>query len=200
MTAKTKSKHLKLVEKPEPVDVAREFITWLTSSPDTPMRFRLLDDDKARALPPIEFEGAIDNEWGTTWDRIHDAQAQGYAAYYFLNEVRPGPGSGSNGAATDTDVVKVRAIPADFDKSIPTEWHSTPDILVHTSPGRGQALWLGEHPLYQFKPICRRIIAYYPGADPQVCNLSRILRLPGSIHQKPGKPKSLVTCERFPNG
>jgi hypothetical protein len=143
--------------------------------------------DRVKSSYAHEFSDTIDQ----AWDTILERQVDGYACFYFLNEVAEGVTY-----AHDYDVLRVRAIPADFDHGIPTEWHTLPDLLVHTSPGRGQALWkvTQDFPLKEFKPVCRRIIAKY-GSDPAVCNLSRILRLPGTNHLK-AEPK-LVTFERL---
>ena len=167
--------------------IAKAFAEVLTGGGDNPLRFRMIDDKKTRALPAKEFTDTIDQ----AWPMITGLQAEGYACFYFLNEV----GADAGQYARDADVTRVRAIPADFDQGLPRTWHTLPDLLVHTSPNKGQALWLGNLPTPEnFKSACRRIIARY-GSDPAVCNLSRILRLPGSLHLK-GEPH-LVTYERL---
>ena len=162
--------------------IAKAFAEALTGGGDNPLRFRMIHDkDKSRRAP--EFTGRIDN----VWLEIAAFQADGYGCFYFLNEVPL-----EVVYATDQDVTRVRALPADFDNGLPTVWHAKPNIIVHTSAGRGQALWLTPGlPVEVFKPLCKRIIAYYPGADPAVCNLSRVLRLPGSLHLK--REPTLVT-------
>jgi hypothetical protein len=175
------------------LDDAVAFATALTGGsngvPSSPLRFRLIHDTQRNA-PAREFQGDV----RAVWPSLMAAQGQGYAIYYFVNEVFPD----LPGHAKDENVMRVRAIPADFDKGIPNdwEWHVKPDLLVHTSitdgVQRGQALWLPkeEVPLAQFKPLCQQVIETY-GSDPAVCNLSRILRLPGTLHLK-DKPQ-LVT-------
>jgi hypothetical protein len=168
------------------IGIAKSFIEALTGAGETPLRFRLIHDKiRGQNLFVREFTDTIEK----AWPLLLAVQSEGYAVFYVLNETRPKP----MGYVTDADVTRVRAIPADFDNGIPTAWHSKPDIIVRTSAGKGQALWLTSVPLKNFKPICRRIIAYYH-SDPAVCNLSRILRLPGTLHLK-GEPQ-LVTWER----
>lgn len=167
--------------------MASAFIEELTGHVETRVRFRLIHD-KDRKREVFEFTDEVKH----AWDYILARQAEGYGVFYFLNEVKVG----TAGYATDKDVTRVRAIPADFDKGLPElyEWHTPPTLVVHTSPGKGQALWVETVPLAEFKPLCRRLIARYD-SDPAVQNLSRVLRLPGSLHLK-GEP-TLVTYVRL---
>src|SRR5665213_2021311 len=151
------------------LELAQAFVKDLTGSPHTALRFRAIDDDKKRKSMPHEFYGSIYE----LWLDIERHQADGYGIFYFLNETTV-PDPTQTEYARDTDIVRVRAIPADFDEGLPEEWewHVVPDLLVHTSPGKGQALWLTPGlPLNQFKEACRRIIAFYH-CDPAVQNLS----------------------------
>jgi len=62
-----------------------------------------------------------------------------------------------------------------------------PHCIVETSPGKWHAYWLvADVPLAQFKPL-QKAIARRFGGDPQVCDLSRVMRVPGFIHRK-GSP------------
>ncbi len=184
------------------LNIAASFIEALTGSRETPMRVRFIDDDKKRRrtpeqLPTFEREGSI----AELWSEIEQRQAERYGVFYVLNETRPRPGSGYEGCASDADIAKVRAVAADFDDGLPTEeweYHAAPHLIVRTSAGRGQAIWLTRDlPIEDFKPVCRRLINHYK-SDPAIQNPSRVLRLPGSLHQK-GEPQ-LVTFERREGG
>lgn len=154
--------------------MAQAFIKALTGGEETPLRFRLIHD-KDRSQEAIEFVDTISH----AWEFLLARQRDGYGVFYFLNQVGP-----CEGYATDKDVIQVRAIPADFDEGLPDVWHSVPDLIVHTSEGRGQALWLSPWcSLEEFKPACKRVISLY-NSDVAVQNLSRILRLPGTLHLK----------------
>lgn len=165
--------------------IANDFIVALIGSKDdrasnsAPMRFRMIHDSE-RGRASHEFSGTLDE----CWPRILELQSQGYGCFYFMNWIRDLP---DGTFATDADVQAVRVFAADFDHGIPEEWewHLHPDLLVYTSEGRGQALWRNETtlPPSEFKSVQRRLIAHY-GSDPAVQNLSRILRLPGTLHLK----------------
>ena len=71
-----------------------------------------------------------------------------------------------------------------------------PNIVVHTSPGRSQFLWLtGPLPL-DIQPVAGRHAAEWWGTDPQVIDVARILRLPGFRNWSTDKAGQL----KYPDG
>lgn len=196
-----------MLDKPQPTqdrDIVSAFVKALTGSAETVMRLRFVHWTKPKEFPSREREGPLD--W--LWPHVLELQAQGYCTYYFLNETNPGPGSGYEGMAEDADVTEVcRALATDHDTGLPEEWdwHFTPRIVVHTSRvardgtvvQKGQAIWPVSNLTKEvFKTSQRRLAAHYRG-DTSVCNPSRLLRLPGTLHLKdPGRPQ-LVTFERY---
>ena len=61
-----------------------------------------------------------------------------------------------------------------------------PHLVIESSKGRFQAFWLvADCPLDQFKPLQQRLAAKFAG-DASVCDLSRVMRLPGFLHRKYG--------------
>lgn len=155
----------------------------LTGSRETAIRLRFVhDQERGRSLP--DAEGTV----AALWPTVIEAQAGGFGVFYFLNVIKPGPGTGYNGAAKDVDVAAIRVLAIDCDEGLPDAWeyHVPPAILVHTSPGKGQALWPvppGMIKPDEFKQAQRRLVAYY-GSDKATVNASRVFRLPGSLHQK----------------
>src|SRR5262249_38477924 len=157
---------------------ARDYIEFLTGSPNTIVRLRFL----RKGHPSHEIESTID----ALWPHVLELQAQGYDCYYFLNSARRGPGSGYGGCAEDADVEQCRALAIDSAGDWREEWeyHSPPNLIVHTSAGRGQSIWpVAPFPKEEFEPAQRRLAAHY-GSDPSICNPSRILRLPGTLRIK----------------
>ncbi|MDE2088070.1 MAG: primase C-terminal domain-containing protein [Xanthomonadaceae bacterium] len=100
--------------------------------------------------------------------------------------VNGGDGQGRKAA----NVQQVRACFADLDGAplAPVRTFALPPhIVVESSPGRWHAYWLTEDmPLERFKPM-QQAIARQFDADPKVCDLPRVMRLPGFFHCK-GEP------------
>ena len=86
-----------------------------------------------------------------------------------------------------SDILKVRACVADLDGA-PVEpvlnYFIEPSILVESSPGRWHAYYSSlDLPLDAFTPMQRALAAKFDG-DHACCDLPRVMRLPGFLHQK----------------
>ena len=87
---------------------------------------------------------------------------------------------------------------ADFDNGKPSAVPLAPSIVVGTSPGKFQAQWLLDSPCPDLALVERvnQSIAHGYGADPNACDIARVLRLPGFMNLKyPDLPRSsLLVC------
>jgi len=174
--------------------IAEAFVAALTGSPDGVVRLRFLHD-RDRSMPAAEREGALEQ----VWPHVMDFQGRGYGVFYFVNALKSGAGSGYGGMANDADVTSIRYLCADFDNGLPDPrgYHTEPSLIVQSSINngvqRGQVLWrVTDCPVASFKELQQRLAVLYI-TDPQVCNPSRVFRLPGTLHQK--REPSLVTFE-----
>ena len=88
------------------------------------------------------------------------------------------------------NVQRVRALFADLDGSPLAPVRAAtlpPHCIVESSPGRWHAYWLlSDCPLDRFKPL-QQAMAERFDADRKVCDLPRVMRLPGFDHRK-GEP------------
>ena len=85
-----------------------------------------------------------------------------------------------------SNVVAVRAVFVDLDGTPISVIHDSPlkpHIIVESSPRRYHAYWRINCPLECFKSV-QQGLAHQFGGDPSVCDLSRVMRLPGFYHQK----------------
>jgi hypothetical protein len=91
------------------------------------------------------------------------------------------------------NIVRVRAIIADFDHGLPAHFPLPPSALVNSSEGKYQAYWFVDDlmPPKLASGITITLVREY-GADSNCTDLTRVLRLPGTFHMKTGKPR-LVT-------
>jgi len=92
---------------------------------------------------------------------------------------------GSQGPEAE-NITGVRAVFLDLDgKPLPPEWPLNPHFVNETSLGRFHAFWFVSEgfPLNLFTGVQKTIAAQF-GGDPSVCDLPRVMRLPGFLHQK----------------
>jgi putative DNA primase/helicase len=141
--------------------------------------FQTLDDSKARDSKDLVRcgYGAFD-EYA---DRLESRNRLGAGVFFTPNQTHPGPRNTSN-------VTAVRALFVDLDGAAiepVLAWELQPDLVVESSRGRFHAYWRtdGSVPLDEFEPLQKKLAALFNG-DAAVHDLPRVMRLPGSWHQK----------------
>ena len=146
--------------------------TKLLRTLGNPTEFRAFDD-KSKNLGARKFSGNFE-EISAELETLND---EGYGIFAVINV----------GGQKDADITKVNAVFADFDGTpIPSTFPLPPSMVVQSSISEKQHVyWLvaDDFPIQQFKPI-QQAIAYQLGSDNSISNLSRVMRLPGFIHQK----------------
>lgn len=158
---------------------ASAFLNVLDSDA-TQFSFQAFDDSTAKRTELVAIRhGSL--EECANW--LIKQNKQGAGVFVTINET---DGKGRKAS----NVCRVRAVFADFDtatQGILERLRSDtmpPSIIVESSEGKFHAYWLIENlPREQFKAI-QQSIARYWGSDPKVCDLPRVMRLPGFLHQK----------------
>ena len=147
-----------------------------------------------RAIGPdgvTSFRGSLENHR----IKLKSLNAAGYDIFVTINETDGKDIKGAN-------ITRVRALFADFDGSplsnldrIPLK----PSFTVNTSPGKHHAYWLIDGcPLDEFKPM-QQILAHILDSDPAVCDLGRIMRVPGFYHLKGDPFMVTIDCPKQVN-
>jgi hypothetical protein len=138
---------------------------------------------------------------GTLQERtaeLTDLNRRGAGIFVTPNVIAPG----QRRLAKNTTRVRALFIDADNPEDIPeverriAQLGLQPSIIVESSPGKFHYYWrTDDFPLDGFKPAQQRL-AKLLGTDPSVCDPSRVMRLPGFIHQK-GQPwRTRLVCVR----
>ena len=161
---------------------AQQFLEYLAGTPDAVFQFRTLGHNG----------GVPSNKRGTFAER-HDylakRNAAGFDIFVTVNE--------TDGGTRGDDVVAVRAVFVDFDERLEGErlalrkqrldyFNSIApvSIVVETSPGKFHAYW------FTFGMALERFVSFQKdlaavlGGDPAICDLPRIMRVPGFVHWK----------------
>lgn len=158
---------------------AAEYVAALTGHPDTPVTLQAFDDDadrKRRDLAQIR-GGSI----AKLWPWVCDLQEQGSGMFCTVNNT-------TLGRREAVDVTAVRAVFIDCDHrtEVGREFHLPPSLIV--SSGRGLHVYWMLDPWpapdgREFKTAQHRLRLHYK-TDPAPCDLPRVMRLPGTWHQK----------------
>lgn len=169
--------------------------TILMPAPEVAARFlRLLNPNGAFAFATFDDRGTDK----TLARRMHGTLDEHLADLGALNN--SGAGVFVTVNATDgtgygaTNVTSVRAVFVDLDGADlgPVEsWELAPHLVVASSPGRWHAYWLVTGlPIDEFRAIQQALATRFSG-DRSVCDLGRVMRLPGFFHYK-GAPHEVL--------
>jgi hypothetical protein len=165
----------------DPDETAR-FFDWLNIN--EPSVYFTTDDDKSRgdrSLTRVLY--------GPLTDRLaelEDLNGKGAGVFFCVCRTR-------GKSRKKKDIIGARAAFVDLDGA-PIEpvlaWKPAPNIVVESSPGKFHAYWRLEGKVSpdKYLELLRRLAALFNG-DPAVCDLTRVMRLPGFWHQKnPAQP------------
>lgn len=123
-------------------------------------------------------------------DELIQLNKNGAGVFVMVNEGDGKCHDGAKTCRTSKSVVSVRALFVDLDGA-PLEpalkSELSPSMIIQTSTLRYHVYWLVDDcPLDRFKPLQQGLAKQFNG-DPSVCDLPRVMRLPGFYHLK-GKP------------
>lgn len=172
---------------------AATFLEALTGEKNPTVTFQTFDDNKERKdrFLAVHIHGKLP---GDINQQLKYKQRKGAGVFVMVN-VGDGKGRKAENA------VSVRAVFLDTDGAPmePARTMLKPHIIVESSPGKYHLYWkVSDCPLDQF-PATQKAIAAKFGGDPSVHDLSRVMRLPGFLHQK-GMPvmTRLIAADHFP--
>lgn len=152
---------------------AVRYVQALTGDHNAVVTLQAFDDgpEKRRNLAAIA--GGTLRE---LWPWVTAMQSQGAGVFCTVNATKPG-------RRRAADVTAIRALFADFDGKEPGEWHLPPSIIVQSGHGKHAYWCVADAPLTGFVEAQKRIALHY-GSDFKVHDLPRVMRLPGTLHQK----------------
>lgn len=152
-------------------EMTRAFLNTLDSMDET-FDWRILPKNER----PLQLRGTLDD----VHTKLSEWNKKGAGIFVVVNT--------TNGRGQKTENInRVRALFADLDgcpltnlSTVPLE----PHMVIETSPEKYHAYWLVDGlSLDDFKPL-QQTIAAICSSDPVVCDLPRIMRVPGFYHHK----------------
>jgi putative DNA primase/helicase len=156
--------------------IAKQFLDLL--APDGNVKtFQVFDEAKKNRIRPAIFHGEL-NEHS---DHLADLNLRGAGIFATINRT---DGKGRK----QKNIVGITAVFVDLDGSPldpARKWKLKPHLIVESSHGKYHLYWFvtPDFPLDKFTPIQKALAAKFNG-DPQVCDVSRVMRLPGFYHCK----------------
>jgi hypothetical protein len=167
------------------LESARRFLSMLDETADA-FEFRTFDDDHERKAAGLarKLSGTLDEHSS----QLSELNAAGAGVFVVVNR----------GGQTAETIEGVRAVFADTDGA-PLEpivaCGLEPHAVVESSPERWHVYWLVDGlPLDAFRAIQQSIAERF-GTDTTVCDLPRVMRLPGFDHRKAGRHRVRVVHE-----
>ena len=159
--------------------MAEDFLAALVMAPGRPFTFQTFAEclsAKLASSPPRILHGPL-AEHASELTRL---SSLGHGVFFMMNQ---GDGNGRK----KSNVLNVIAAALDLDGA-PLEpvlaIQTPPHIVVETSPRRWHAYWrLKDGTLNEFA-LRQKALAKRFGGDPSICDVCRVMRLPGFIHQK----------------
>lgn len=154
-------------------------VTFLQAlAPDGALTFSTFTDGARKKPDPLA--RIMHGSYSRHRAKLAQLNAQGAGVCVLVNR-------GNCIGRTDPDIQAVRAVFLDLDGA-PLEpvlaAPVAPAIVCESSPGKFHAYWpVAGMPLGDFRRAQQSLAAAY-GGDPSICNLSRIMRLPGYAHAK----------------
>ena len=144
--------------------------------------FKTEDKNLMRSLTKV-FHGTFD-EFKAKLGALNNF---GAGIFVMVNEGDGIIHEGEKSCRCEVNITKVRALYVDLDGA-PLKpalyYKATHSMVISTSPNRYHAYWLTDDcPLEQFTLHQKALLTQLNG-DPSVCDLPRVMRLPGFYHMK----------------
>lgn len=159
------------------IEQAYKFLSILDQTSDKLFTFQTFDDNqkrKSKGLARILHGSLQEHE-----SELRELSAQGAGIFVTINQ------TDLKGRAAK-NVIKVRSAFLDLDGA-PLDpvlaFRLPPSMIIESSLNRWHAYWLINMQTDQFTQIQKDLATAF-NSDPSICDLSRVMRLPGFPHQK----------------
>jgi hypothetical protein len=164
------------------IEEAKRLLALLDPSPDAIFCFMAIGPDGTKRPPIIQtWHGTLAQRWRQI-ELFNTDPYRRCGVFVTVHQIANGR------ARTEENVVRHRAVYAELDKGMPSQWPLEPSIIIESSPGKFHCWWLVELTYEEFRGVQRRMVADW-NSDKGVIDAARVLRLPGTLHQKdPSRP------------
>jgi len=171
---------------------SNQFIAMLTGKPDSDVTFQTFSDSSTSGK---ELNRVLHGSFSGLVEQLSRLNGRGAGVFVMVNE-------GDLNGRRAANVVAIRALFVDLDDAPLTVLESSPvrpHIVIESSPDRFHAFWrVTSCPVDAFTPLQKQLAQRF-GGDPKVCDLPRVMRLPGFYHRK-SEPflTRIISCNDAP--
>jgi hypothetical protein len=158
------------------IDVLQAKVHLYSLEPEHDRHIWLATDDTQSKRPARAFFGTLDE----LLECFNKLQSDGFAIHVCGNAMR-----GHRRKIAETQ--RIRAVYAEMDREPHKAFPIKPSLIIRTSPGRAHYYWFADHkepPTVAEARLMLRAIVERFGADPHAADVTRVLRLAGTWHQK----------------
>jgi hypothetical protein len=157
------------------LDEAERFLDFVAG--DDVIGFRTFDDQERARVAPVKLYGSFEE----CSYKLKQQNEKGSGVFWVVNHSK-------DKNQTDSSIDSIRAVFVDLDGApLFPVFHSdpAPHVILESSKGKYHAYWLvtGDFPVSDFSRFQKALAKKFKG-DPSVHNLSRVMRIPGFVHQK----------------
>lgn len=157
------------------LDQAERFLDFVAG--DDQIGFRTFDDQELARVAPVKLYGRFED----CSLKLKRQNEKGSGVFWVVNHTK-------DNNQTDSSIDSIRAVFVDLDGAplYPVfDSDPAPHVILESSKGKYHAYWLvtGDFPVKEFSRFQKALARKYKG-DPTVHNLSRVMRIPGFLHQK----------------
>lgn len=158
-------------------DCTQLFLATLTGETDPVVTFQTFSDSSKSGK---ELNRVLHGSFSELVEQLSRLNGRGAGVFAMVNE-------GDLNGRRAANVVAIRALFVDLDEAPLTVLDSSPvppHIVIESSPDRFHAYWrVAGCPVDSFTPLQKQLAERF-GGDPKVCDLPRVMRLPGFYHRK----------------
>jgi len=158
-------------------DCTQLFLAMLTGETDGVVTFQTFSDSSTSGK---ELNRVVHGSLSEHVEQLSRLNDRGAGVFVMVNE-------GDRKGRRAANVIAVRAAFVDLDDAPLTVLVSSfvpPHIVIESSPNRYHAYWrVPGCPVDSFTPLQKNLAERF-GGDPRVCDLPRVMRLPGFYHRK----------------
>lgn len=156
------------------VNTVRQYLGALALDADAPQTWQVFADRPGARVRPEHRHATLDA--ALPW--LRRSQHAGAGVFLTINAT-----AGGRRAA---DITAIRCLFVDVDTPQPQpSWHLEPSCVVESSPGKWHAYWtIADEPALESFATAQQRLAMHYGGDVACKDLSRVLRVPGTMHLK----------------